>query len=185
MGRRSGFEGFLRATVRAAAASERERQRDIRSRATQARQIERHQRMAMAQLNREDRAMQKEAKAQYLADRTGETDDMNAELQDRMQELQSILAHTLSTDDRIDFDTLRPSTKFERFETPPALAPSQAPRAPSVPPPLASWRKLIPGAATRHQATLAQLAREHEAEVFRCWRRPKTEPLLRVVPTQN
>lgn len=167
MGRRSGFEGFLRATVRAAAASERERQRDIRSRATQARQIERHQRMAMAQLNREDRAMQKEAKAQYLADRTGETDDMNAELQDRMQELQSILAHTLSTDDRIDFDTLRPSTKFERFETPPALAPSQAPRAPSVPPPLASWRKLIPGAATRHQATLAQLAREHEAEVFR------------------
>ena len=43
MGRRSGFEGFLRATARAVAAAERERQRDIRVQLTQARQIERHQ----------------------------------------------------------------------------------------------------------------------------------------------
>ncbi|WPB57367.1 hypothetical protein [Xylophilus sp. GOD-11R] len=108
--------------------------------------------MALAHLNREKRAVQKEAKAQYLADRTGETDDLNAELQDRMQELRVILGHTLSADGRINFDTLQPSTKFELFETPPPLAPSQAPRVPSVPPPLASWPKLIPGATTRRRA---------------------------------
>ena len=67
MGRRSGFEGFLRATARAVAAAERERQRGIRAQLTQARQIERHQRMALAQQNRDDRAAQKIAKAQYLA----------------------------------------------------------------------------------------------------------------------
>lgn len=44
MGRRTGFEGFLRAAARAAAASERERQRAERMELTQARQLERHQR---------------------------------------------------------------------------------------------------------------------------------------------
>ena len=113
MGRRSGFEGFLRATARAVAAAERERQRGIRAELTQARQIERHQRMALAQQNRDDRAAEKLAKAQYLADRQGEADDLNAELQDRLEELQGILAHTLSLDDRIDFDALRPAADFE------------------------------------------------------------------------
>ena len=75
MGRRSGFEGFLRATARAVAAAERERQRGIRAQLTQARQIERHQRMALAQQNRDERAAQKLAKAQYLADRQGEADE--------------------------------------------------------------------------------------------------------------
>lgn len=96
MGQRSGFEGFLRSTARVVAAAERERQRGIRAQLTQARQIERHQRMALAQQNRNERAAQKLAKAQYLADRQGEVDDLNAELQDRLEELQSILAHTLS-----------------------------------------------------------------------------------------
>lgn len=58
MGQKSGFEGFLRATVRAVAAAERERQRGIRAQFTQARQIERHQRMALAQQNRDERAAQ-------------------------------------------------------------------------------------------------------------------------------
>lgn len=79
MGRRSGFEGFLRATARAVAAAERERQRGIRAQLTQARQIERHQRMALAQQSRDERAAQKLAKAQYLADRQGEVDDLNAD----------------------------------------------------------------------------------------------------------
>ena len=135
MGRRSGFEGFLRATARAMAAAERERQRGIRMQLTQARQIDRHQRMAQAQQNRDERAAQKFAKAQYLEDRQGETDDLNAELQDRVEELHGILAHTLSIDDRIDFDVLRPARDFEAFTPPLELAPGRTPRAPQVPPP--------------------------------------------------
>lgn len=166
MGRRSGFEGFLRATARAMAAAERERQRGIRMQLTQARQIDRHQRMAQAQQNRDERAAQKFAKAQYLEDRQGETDDLNAELQDRVEELHGILAHTLSIDDRIDFDVLRPARDFEAFTPPLELAPGRAPRAPQVPPP-SGLRKLIPGTAKKHAAALVTAARDHQLEVSR------------------
>ncbi len=166
MGRRSGFEGFLRATGRAVAAAERERQRGIRTQLTQARQIERHQRMALAQQNREDRDAVKLAKAQYLADRQGEADDLNAELGDRLEELQGLLAHTLSRDDRIDFGALRPAMNFEAFKPPTELAPGSAPRAPQVPPP-SGLRKLIPGSAKKHAAALAEAASDHQSDVAR------------------
>lgn len=166
MGRRSGFEGFLRATARAVAAAERERQRGIKAQLTHARQIERHQRMAIAQQNREDRAAQKEAKAQYLADRIEEVDDLNAELQERLEEIQGILSHTLAVDDRIDFDALRLSDKFEAFVPPPELEPGQAPRAPHISPP-SGLRKLIPGAGKKFAAMLALAAKEHQVEVAR------------------
>jgi restriction system protein len=161
MGRRSGLEGFLRATMRAAASMERERQRDIRMRLTQARQIERHQRMAIAQQNRDSRAAEKQAKTQYLMDRQEETDDLNAELLDRVEELQSILSHTLTHDDKIDFDTLRLSTAFDNFKVPTELAPSQTPRPLEVLP-LPSWRKIIPGAIKSHAAAVAQAEVAHQ-----------------------
>lgn len=161
MGRRTGFEGFLRAAARAAAASEREHQRAVRMQLTQARQLERHQRMALAQQNRDDRAAQKLAKAQYLEDRQGEVDDLNAEVQDRLEELQGILAHTLSVDDRISFDSLRLSTSYEAFKPPADLAPSQTPRALRVDAP-AGFRKWIPGAGKRHAIAVEQAALDHQ-----------------------
>ena len=122
--------------------------------------------MAQAQQNRDERAAQKFAKAQYLEDRQGETDDLNAELQDRVEELHGILAHTLSIDDRIDFDVLRPARDFEAFTPPLELAPGRAPRAPQVPPP-SGLRKLIPGTAKKHAAALVTAARDHQLEVSR------------------
>lgn len=166
MGRRTGIEGFLRATGRAIAAAERERQRGIRAQLTQARQLERHQRMALAQQNRDERAVQKVAKAQYLADRQAEVDDLNAELQDRMAELLGVLAHTLSLDDRIDFDALRPVSEFEPFQRPSELGPGHRPTAIHVTP-LSGWRKLVPGAAAKHAAALAQAAEDHKVDLAR------------------
>lgn len=166
MGRRSGFEGFLRATGRAIAAAERERQRGVRAQLTQARQIERHQRMALAQQNRDERAAQKLAKAQYLADRQGEVDDLNAELQDRLEELQGILAHTLSQDDRINFDLLRPAADFDAFKPPPELAPGRAPGVQELAP-LSGLRKLMPGATKKHALAQAKVVSDHQSEVAR------------------
>ncbi|MCJ0764563.1 restriction endonuclease [Variovorax terrae] len=166
MGRRSGFEGFIRATARAMAAAERERQREIRTQQTRMRQAERQQRMTLAQLQRDTRAAEKQAKAEYLASRQEETDDLNADLQERIEELQGILAHTLSRDDRIDFAALRPSEVFEAFQPPPELAPGQAPRPPHIPPP-SGLGKLIPGAAKRHEAAVEKAATEHQACVSR------------------
>lgn len=164
MGRRSGFEGFLRATARTIAAAERERQRSQRAQLTEARRIERHERMALAQQNRDERAALKVAKAQYLLDRQGEADDLNAELQDRIAELQGILAHTLSVDDRIDLDALRPSLAFEAFSPPAELTPGRAPRAPQIAAP-SGLRKLIPGSAKRHAAALSQASARHHEEI--------------------
>lgn len=166
MGSRSGFEGFIRATVRAAAAAERERQRSIRAQATQARQIERHQRMALAQQTRDERAAQKLAKAQYLEDRQGEVDDLNAELQDRLEELHGLLPHTLSVDDRIDFSALRLAADFEPFKPPPDLAPGSAPTAPVLAPP-SFLRSLIPGTTKKYAAALARANDEHQLAVER------------------
>lgn len=149
MGRRSGFEGFLRATVRAAAAAERENQRALRARETQMRQLERHKRMAAAQQARDHRAAEKMAKAQYLEDRQEEVDDLNAELQDRLDELRGLLSHTLSFDDRINFASLRSSAPFERFQSPPELLPVGAP-IPNKVAALSWFRKLLPGAGKRH-----------------------------------
>lgn len=164
MGRRSGLEGFLRATIRASAAAERERQRGIRAQLTQARQLERHQRMALAQQRRDDREAEKQAKAQYLEERQGEVDDLNAELQDRLEDLRGILAHTLARDDRIDFDTLRLTTPFKVFECPDELSPGRSPRAPEVPVP--SWfAKLLPGSGKRRAAALEKAAQAHQSAV--------------------
>lgn len=128
-------------------------------RLTQARQIERHQRMAAAQQVRDDRAAAKEAKAQYLEDRQGEVDDLNAELSDRIEELRGLLQRTLATDDRIDFRTLRPESAFKPFAPPAHLAPSNPPaRAPTAP--LGAFQRLIPGASGRQAR--AEQAADHE-----------------------
>lgn len=164
MGRRSGFEGFLRAAARASAAAERERQRAHRMQLTQARQLERHQRMALAQQVREDRELQKLAKAQYLADRQGEVDDLNDELKDRIDELSGLMAHTLTVNDRINFGELRHAEGFPNFEPPDELSPGRAPRAVQVAA-LVGIRRFIPGAGKRHAAAIEKVEREHRLAV--------------------
>lgn len=160
MGRRSGVEGFLRAAGRAMATAERNRQRSVRAAATQARQLERHQRMAMAQQRRATAAAEKEAKAQYLVDRQAEADDLNAEIQDRLDGLQGLLAHTLRVDDRVSFSSLRNRIPFEVFKLPAELAPKAAPTEPSVP--ALTWtQKLIPGASSRYARTVELAKTEH------------------------
>lgn len=160
MARRSGVEGFLRAAGRAMATAERNRQRSVRAAATQARQLERHQRMAMAQQRRTTAAAEKEAKAQYLVDRQAEADDLNAEIQDRLDGLQGLLTHTLRVDDRISFSSLRNRIPFEVFKLPAEFAPKAAPTEPSVP--ALTWtQKLIPGASSRYARTVELAKTEH------------------------
>lgn len=164
MGRRSGLEGFLRAAVRAAAASERERQRATRGQLTQARQIERQQRMAQAQMARTEREAQKLAKAEYLDERQGEADDLNAELHQRIEELEEILVHTLSRDDRIDFDTLRRSESFEPFNPPSGLAPGIPPKVPTIRAP-SGLSRFFPGSAKRHTLAVEAAAADYQAKL--------------------
>lgn len=161
MGRRSGIEGFLRAAARAAAASERERQRAIRMQLTRSRQLERHERMAAAQQARDDRAAEKMAKAQYLEDRLAEVADLNAELDDQMEELREILPHTLLHDDRINFNDLKHAANFEQFKFSAELAAAHPPQLIRIASP--TWfSKLMPGAGKRHARAIEQAEQLHQ-----------------------
>ena len=161
MGRRSGLGGFVRAAARASAAAERERNRQIRMQTTQARQLERQHRMAMAQQARDEKAAQKAAKQEYLEDRQEETDDLNAEVEDRIAELSNLLMHTLSHDDCIDFNSLRMSDKFSSFVIPKELKTGVEPVIRQIPE-LSFFKKLLPGATKRHVKTIELARTEHE-----------------------
>lgn len=185
MGRRSGLEGFLRAAGRAAAAAQREGKRQQRMQATQLRQLERHERMAAAQQMRELRALEKEekaaarsAKAEYLQDRQAEADDLNAELQDRLEGLEALLLHTLSVDDTISFDSLLHTEPHPAFKVPTELVPGVAPVATEVPPPTGLAR-FWPGAGKRHLAaqSAAQQAHRQVLDQFERTEAQKTKRL--------
>ena len=168
MGRRSGLEGFLRAAGRAAAAAQRENKRQQRMQATQLRQLERHERMAAAQQMRELRALEKQekeaarlAKAEYLQDRQAEADDLNAELKDRLEELEGLLLHTLSVNDTISFDSLRHTDPYPGFKVSKDLVPGLAPVEVEVPGPT-GFSRFWPGAAKRHLAAQAAAHHAHQ-----------------------
>ncbi len=144
MGRRSGIEGILRATSRAIAAAERERAR-------QERQHVRHVRMEAAQTLRELKSMEKQAKLDYLEMRQQEATDLNDQVNEVMDDLRGVLAHTLDFDDTIEFDSLRSVGQFEPFTLPIDLRPGQRPE-PTSHRPQAWWSMLIPGSTARYES---------------------------------
>ena len=64
----------------------------------------------------------KEAKEKYLLELIQNVADRNAQLSEHMDELRSVLEHTLTVDDTISFDSLRPSFDFPPFSPPAKLA---------------------------------------------------------------
>ncbi|RIK35826.1 MAG: restriction endonuclease, partial [Chloroflexi bacterium] len=94
-----------------------EQKRLIAQQKTQAREQERAQKLR-----------EKEDKQRYLEARQEETDQLNQELQTQISALQSILAHTLSVDDTISFDSLRIVEPYQPVPIPQSL--TLAPPAP-------------------------------------------------------
>ncbi|WP_199153649.1 restriction endonuclease [Stenotrophomonas maltophilia] len=124
--------------------------------------------MAAAQQMRELRALEKQekeaarlAKAEYLQDRQAEADDLNAELKDRLEELEGLLLHTLSVNDTISFDSLRHTDPYPGFKAPKDLVPGLAPVEVEVPGPT-GFARFWPGAAKRHLAAQAAAHQAHQ-----------------------
>lgn len=143
MGRRSGFEGFIRATGRAVAAAERERKRSERHHFAEVRRIERELKRDNAQRLREQKEADKLAKAMYLEERQDEVSDLNAELNENITALSTLLEHTLEFDDSIDFSALKQIPKFDDFKTPRHLLPDPEPEKKIVNAP-AAWKTIFP-----------------------------------------
>lgn len=155
MGRRSGFEGFIRATGRAVAAAERERKRAERHQFAEARRIEREIKRDNAQRLREQKEADKLAKAMYLEERQDEVSDLNAELNETISALSTLLEHTLEFDDSIDFSALKKHPKFEEFKTPKHLLPDPEPEIKVVHAP-AAWKTIFPWVKNRYYRELQQ-----------------------------
>jgi restriction system protein len=156
VGRRSGLEGFLRATSRAMAAAERERQRQQRQAAAETRRQERQVRITASQLAREIKLVAKQAKEDYVAARQEECDDLNDEIADRIVDLGKVLSHTLTIDDTIQFNSLQKKAQYKPFIVPQQLRQGVAPKQQNIAP-LGFWQKLIPGANARHAAKVELL----------------------------
>lgn len=126
---------------------------------------ERNQRMVAAQSLRNIKAAEKQAKIDYLELRQQEVEDRNEEIEDCLAGLREVLAHTLDVDDRINFDSLRPTEKFAPFEISPRLLSSSKPeQALHQQPP--SWSAFMPHIAKRHALEAKKLTEKYNTQLI-------------------
>lgn len=132
MGRRKGIEGFVGAMVRASAKAAKQHQADLRRRERelaraarfqdqQARAEARYALQDIRSQERERKAQEKADRAEYLLDRQAEAEELTLESEQRIEELEKILAATLHVDDRIDFSSLLIREKFPPYYVPAEL----------------------------------------------------------------
>jgi restriction system protein len=149
------------------------------SEAARARAAREHDRYVRAQLReaaREERenlrSLKEQAryeKEQYLEDREQEVADLKAEAEQKIEQLKTILNHTLSVDDRIDFSALRIHDTF------PAFSPTRSQITQEPPPNLDAYlqripaltflKKLVPGSKGRHEKAIDNAKSEFEKEL--------------------
>ena len=154
---------IARESARQQRLSESARNRQVRAATRQAQQTQRA-------LSRFEKEAAREAKAQYQRDREQETFDLNSALQQRLEGLRGILAHTLSVDDTIVFDTLRIREARPKFSPPDYLrqskpSPSKSLYLDTIAPP-AGLKALIPGAKRRYQQLIESAASRYEADLL-------------------
>jgi restriction system protein len=162
MGRRSGFSGLLIAAARDAARAQRQAEAHHR------RQLREHER-ALRQAERNRALDAKEARQRYLEERLQDVQEQNTSLNDLIQELRTILEHTITLDDTISFDSLRPHEKFPQVVVPKALAepcsePDRASFFALIRPP--NWfMNLFPSVKAKHQRALDDAESKYQTAV--------------------
>jgi len=123
MGRRIGF---FAAIAREAARTQRQaaRQAELQRRTERRKMIEverlkRRSRIESEKILRQTvRDRERIAKQVYLDKRLEETEEKNEKIADRIDELKSILQHTLEVDDTISFNSLKKVEKYSSFQIP-------------------------------------------------------------------
>jgi restriction system protein len=160
MGRRSGFSGMMAAAARNAARAQRQAEANYR------RQVREHER-AVRQAERTRTMAAKEARQRYLEERMQEAEDGNFELAERMEELRTILEHTLTVDDAISFDSLRIKEQYPPFAPPNELImnyprPSREQFLSAVKA-LGLLGKMIPGAKAKHERAIGEAEARYQA----------------------
>ena len=134
--------------ARSAASAERSMRRTIREHEVLTRRLEREQRAAQRQQEKNDKEMEKLARLQYLEDRQSETDDLNVEINNRIDGLKNILSASLTRKDEIDFASLKEDKPFDKFVPPKNLMPDMLPVKQDAKP-QSFIMQILPGAKKR------------------------------------
>lgn len=135
---------------------------------------------ARRETTRAAKEAERDAKARYLLDRDEEVSNKNIELEDIINELNSILDSTLAIDDTVRFESLRIHDDPPVFSPPeqlltPELEPNEGYFLGTVVEP-GSLKSLIPGAKKRYQQNL-EIAKENYRDALEKW---KTKEKTRV-----
>ena len=181
MGRRGGIlMAMARDIARAQKQAEAVRVRHAREQERQYRASLREEERSHRESLRSQKEQAREEKQQYLEGRHEAAESLTQEAEERLSELSNILPFTLSVSDRIDFSALRilqtfspfkPKGQFARAEVEPVDSDYfKNAKAPS------GWRKLLPGAAKRHERALKS-AQERFQLAHAAWSRAETERL--------
>lgn len=120
MARRTSFMTVITRTARE---MERQQRRAIREREQQVKALQRaHEKAAReraklaAQVAKNQKEQEKERQRQYTASREADIELKNAELDDRIATLESVLSTTLEIDDYIDLDELKEKPEYPPLE---------------------------------------------------------------------
>lgn len=169
MGRRSGVVGVLNAISRDIARAQRQAEAERRRAAREAVRFARDQERAARQRQRDAVAVAREAHRNYIEDQQQEAADRTAELETRVEELAGVLAHTLTVDDAIGFDSLRKREHFPPFQPPQALTTPILPPDPRAyePLPLGWLDALLPWKQRAYEAAKQQGAANYDAALRR------------------
>lgn len=161
MARRRSFSSTLNYAIKETARQQRQIEAERKRRIREATRIERER-------LREAAARDKHNKAQYLESRLQETEDLNSDLNLRLEELSQVLQHTLTVDDTIEFDSLRVKIGFRPLVLPAEMTlPIQIPSLESftqhIRPP--NWAEKLVGGQKRYEQALEDARRMHQMAV--------------------
>lgn len=154
MARRRGFFAEVQRDL------ERQRLQAERAHRAAVREQERRHREAL----RRAAANEREAKRRYGEARQEEADDLNDELELRLETLDRLLSATLDVDDAIDLESLKPRWVEPRFD-PGALAkPGRAPVMSVLEEPR-GLKAIMPGTRRKHDEAVAKATASHERDL--------------------
>ncbi|MCC6564706.1 MAG: restriction endonuclease [Chloroflexi bacterium] len=181
MARRTSFMTVITRTARE---MERQQRRAIREREQQVKALQRaHEKAAReraklaAQVAKNQKEQEKERQRQYTASREADIELKNAELDDRIATLESVLSTTLEIDDYIDLDELKEKPEYPPLEilsqyTSPVAEPEFSAYEPPAPTGISAY---LPNVRSRYASEFeiakkryeADLAKAREREAFR------------------
>ena len=124
----------------------------------------------------------KEAKRRYAEARAAEAQSLNDDLAATVSALERLLAATLGVDDHIDFESLKERAEIPPFQPGAVGSPIPGPTftAPEAP---TGLRKLMPGAAAKHEAAVDAARAEYEAALA-AWRSEEADRVAKLETMQ-